>query len=245
MIEGNKAEYCRYLGGNSMLNILICDDDKTMVEAMVSIVENVLAETDKKAKIHAFTDATLISDQILSGCDIALLDIDFEEAGYNGMDIARRLRKKHQGAFDNAAAILMNVAENHRSIPWLRSHFSIDILRLNELVQPTHEWNILLNNLLLRMNTFKEKRKLRNSDYYFYEAYYPIVCFYKSKFNEGIIPQIIKIEDQAIAYYEKEERRYLTNCYFIKAELYRIAGDWKNAEEFYTRCYNIFCHTLC
>lgn len=72
MIEGNKAEYCRYLGGNSMLNILICDDDKTMVEAMVSIVENVLAETDKKAKIHAFTDATLISDQILSGCDIAL-----------------------------------------------------------------------------------------------------------------------------------------------------------------------------
>ena len=42
MIEENRAEYCRYLGGNSMLNILICDDDKTMVEAMASIVENVL-----------------------------------------------------------------------------------------------------------------------------------------------------------------------------------------------------------
>lgn len=92
MIEENRAEYCRYLGGNSMLNILICDDDKTMVEAMASIVENVLVETDKKAKIHTFTDATLVSDQILSGCDIALLDIDFEGADYNGMDIARRLR---------------------------------------------------------------------------------------------------------------------------------------------------------
>ena len=84
MIEENRAEYCRYLGGNSMLNILICDDDKTMVEAMASIVENVLVETDKKAKIHTFTDATLVSDQILSGCDIALLDIDFEGADYNG-----------------------------------------------------------------------------------------------------------------------------------------------------------------
>ena len=92
MIEENEAERCRYLGGNSMLNILICDDDRAMVEAMVSIVENVLTETDKKAKIHTFTDASLVSDQILSGCDLALLDIDFDGAAYNGMGIARKLR---------------------------------------------------------------------------------------------------------------------------------------------------------
>lgn len=150
--------------------------------------------------------------------------------------------KKHQGAFDNAASILLSVTKNFRSIPWLRSHFSIDILRMNELIQPSHEWIALLDNLYLKMEAFKEKRKIRNSDYYFYEAYYPIVCFYKSKFDKGIIPELIKIENQAISYYEKEERRYLTNCYFIKAELYRIASDWKNAEEFYSRCYNIFCH---
>lgn len=94
MIGINGGECCHYLGGNSMLNILICDDDKTMIEAMISIVENVLAESDKKAKIRTFTDAALVSDQILSGCDIALLDIDFEGADYNGMDIARRLRKQ-------------------------------------------------------------------------------------------------------------------------------------------------------
>lgn len=150
--------------------------------------------------------------------------------------------KKHQGAFDNAAMILKNVTESHRSIPWVRSHFSIDILRMNELIQPSHDWESLLDNLIMKMEKFKEKRKIRNSDYYFYEAYYPIVRFYKSKFDKGIISELIKIEDQAIAYYEKEERRYLTNCYFIKAELYRIKGDWKNAEEFYSRCYNIFCH---
>lgn len=92
MIEEKRAENCRYLGGDSMLNILICDDDKTMVETMVSVVKNVLAETDKKAKIHTFTDAALVSDQILSGCDISLLDIDFDGAGYNGMDIAQKIR---------------------------------------------------------------------------------------------------------------------------------------------------------
>lgn len=92
MIKANEAKYCRYIGGNPMLSILICDDDSAMIDTMRSIVEGVLQENDKKARIHTFTDASLVSDQLLSGCDIALLDIDFEEAGYNGMDIARRLR---------------------------------------------------------------------------------------------------------------------------------------------------------
>lgn len=92
MIGGNRAEYCRYLGGNSMLSILICDNDMPMIDAMRSIVESVLNETDKKARIHTFVDASLISDQLLSSCDIALLDIDFDGASYNGMDVARRLR---------------------------------------------------------------------------------------------------------------------------------------------------------
>lgn len=92
MIEGNRAEYCRYLGGDSMLNILICDDDKTMVDKICTVTENVLRNADKKAKIHTFTDAVVISNQILADCDIALLDIDSEGADYNGMDIARRIR---------------------------------------------------------------------------------------------------------------------------------------------------------
>lgn len=92
MIIANEAEYRRNTGGISMLNVLICDDDVGMIDTMRSIVESVLQKSGKKARIHTFTDASLISDQLLSGYDIALLDIDFEEAGYNGMDVARRLR---------------------------------------------------------------------------------------------------------------------------------------------------------
>lgn len=75
-----------------MLSILICDDDISVIDTMKKIIEEVLREEDKKAKIYTFTDAASVSDQILSICDIALLDVDFYGASYNGMDIARRLR---------------------------------------------------------------------------------------------------------------------------------------------------------
>lgn len=92
MMERKGLESSRNLGGSPMLSILICDDDIGMIDTMYSIVESILRKSGKKAKIHTFTDASLVSNQLLSGCDIALLDIDFERAGYNGMDVARRLR---------------------------------------------------------------------------------------------------------------------------------------------------------
>lgn len=75
-----------------MLSILICDDDTTVLATIRATTESILKESDKKARIHTFTDATSISEQILLGCDIALLDIDFDGASYNGMDIARKIR---------------------------------------------------------------------------------------------------------------------------------------------------------
>ena len=75
-----------------MLNILICDDDIGMIDTMRSITESVLNEAGKRAKFFTYTDVASISEQIITGCDIALLDIDYDGADYNGMDIARRIR---------------------------------------------------------------------------------------------------------------------------------------------------------
>lgn len=75
-----------------MLSILICDDDIGLVAKMRTVTESIIRETGKKAKIYTFTDATSISDQIMSICDIALLDIDYDNAFYNGMDVARKIR---------------------------------------------------------------------------------------------------------------------------------------------------------
>ena len=92
MIERKRLGCSRFLGGDTMLSILICDDDANMIVAMQSTTESVLKEANVKAKILTFLDAATISEQILSNCDIALLDIDFDGAAYNGMDIARKIR---------------------------------------------------------------------------------------------------------------------------------------------------------
>ena len=92
MIERKRLGCSRFLGGDTMLRILICDDDANMIAAMQSTTESVLKEANVKARILTFPDAASISEQILSNCDIALLDIDFDGAAYNGMDIARKIR---------------------------------------------------------------------------------------------------------------------------------------------------------
>lgn len=81
-----------------MLRVLICDDDLAMLDKLKADVESIFRATDAKAKIHTFLDASQISNQILSSCDIALLDVDFEHKAYNGMDIARRLRNMRKDA---------------------------------------------------------------------------------------------------------------------------------------------------
>lgn len=92
MMGEKEIERSRYLGGDSMLSILICDDDVGMIAKMRTVTESVLKKTGRKAKIYTFTDVASISEQILSICDIALLDIDFDRSCYNGMDVARRIR---------------------------------------------------------------------------------------------------------------------------------------------------------
>ncbi len=81
-----------------MLRVLICDDEAIMIDMMRSIVENILSEKGIKSKIYAFSDARQISNPILASSDIALLDVDFENTSYNGMDIARRLRSLRKDA---------------------------------------------------------------------------------------------------------------------------------------------------
>lgn len=92
MMGEKEIQWGCYLGGDAMLSILICDDDVTMIANIRTVIESILREAEKKAKIYTFTEVASISDQILSICDIALLDIDFDRSCYNGMDVARRIR---------------------------------------------------------------------------------------------------------------------------------------------------------
>ena len=75
-----------------MLRILICDDDIAIISKIHSIVESVLRESGERTKFYMYSDASSISGSVLSGCDIAILDVDFPDCKDNGMDIARKIR---------------------------------------------------------------------------------------------------------------------------------------------------------
>lgn len=97
-VDSSVMDSYRAVGGATMLRILICDDDIEMLNRIKAIAEDGFLGLDIKTKIHTYTDASQISNQILSSCDIALLDIDFESEKYNGMDVARNLRMVRKDA---------------------------------------------------------------------------------------------------------------------------------------------------
>lgn len=76
-----------------MVRVILCDDDDAACHRIEAEITEIFQYLDVKVKIHSYFDTDLLSDQILSSCDIALLDVNFGNASCNGVDIARRLRK--------------------------------------------------------------------------------------------------------------------------------------------------------
>lgn len=91
-----------------------------------------------------------------------------------------------------------------------------------------------------KLDSFYCERDCMNEDYYFYETYYPIFNSYINNFSiESLTDGLQKI-NVAIEYYKENYKRFLTNCYFIKAEIYRHLNKWDEARENYLECYNIY-----
>lgn len=80
------------------LNILVCDDDPVFLREQASYIAALLERHRLPAHVHVFSENADIPAQLLRQCDIALLDIDFPRAEYNGIDIARKLRQYNRDA---------------------------------------------------------------------------------------------------------------------------------------------------
>lgn len=84
--------------GENMIRILICDDSELFASQLKTAVETSMKNRGFKVKIHEFHCAEEIGTEVLSSCDIAFLDIDFKDKKYNGIDIARKLRRLNDDA---------------------------------------------------------------------------------------------------------------------------------------------------
>lgn len=99
MIEKKREVSSDFLtGGNDMLRVIICDDDVEFLRILEKEIDFAFQGQKIPYKLHAYSDANQISSQLSSSCDIAVLDIDYENAEYNGLDIARKLRELRKDA---------------------------------------------------------------------------------------------------------------------------------------------------
>ena len=100
------VEYTSYIGGCLyMLSIIICDDDKFMMEMSASAVQQCIAKGNYDARIACMTqDATELLAFIKKNPNctpcgrLYFLDIDLGRANLNGVDIARLIKKQEPTA---------------------------------------------------------------------------------------------------------------------------------------------------
>lgn len=84
--------------GQSNIRVLLCDDDPDFLEIFRNEIEAAFTKINLKAEFSTFNSAEYISESMFASCDIAFLDIDFDGEEYNGIDIARKLRRVNKKA---------------------------------------------------------------------------------------------------------------------------------------------------
>lgn len=84
--------------GKSNIKIILCDDDAGFLEKLGKEIERIFSKLNMVAAIYAYNSPADITMELLSTCDMAFLDIDFDGEDCNGIDIARKLRQANSHA---------------------------------------------------------------------------------------------------------------------------------------------------
>ena len=84
--------------GQKGINVVLCDDDPAFLRTFRDDIIRAFEKLNVKAEIETFGKAEDIPSEKLVACDMAFLDIDFEDEVTNGIDIARKLREQNQRA---------------------------------------------------------------------------------------------------------------------------------------------------
>ena len=82
--------------GESMVKILICDDDQTFAQSMFKRILSLPAYSSKSMKLSCLTDIAEMSANTIAQYDILFLDIDLGKE--SGIDLARKMRKMNPEA---------------------------------------------------------------------------------------------------------------------------------------------------
>ncbi len=80
------------------MRILLCDDNPVFLEALRTEIRRVLNAQQMEAMVFPVETLEGVSDDLLSSCNVFFLDIDFAGKTYNGIDIAKKVRRQNPEA---------------------------------------------------------------------------------------------------------------------------------------------------
>ena len=103
MIKANddsicSAVPCQAVIGGYMTRVLLCDDNAPFLETLRREIRRIFRDYKIECIIHSHSCVEKIPEHLLSDCDIFFLDIDFEKKQYNGIDLAKQIRKRNPEA---------------------------------------------------------------------------------------------------------------------------------------------------
>ena len=81
-----------------MIPILLCDDNAPFLEVLRNEIRKVCKSYEIESVIHSYSCIEEIPEHLLLSCYIFFLDIDFEHKQYNGINLAKRIRKNNRDA---------------------------------------------------------------------------------------------------------------------------------------------------
>jgi DNA-binding LytR/AlgR family response regulator len=84
--------------GQGAIRILLCDDDPEFQSALYSEIQHAFERLNMRCAISRCHSPKALTPALLTDCDMAFLDIDFESEDENGIDIARALRRVNSHA---------------------------------------------------------------------------------------------------------------------------------------------------
>ena len=86
-------EICRASVGEGHFQIILRDDDPTFLRMLHAALVRIFEKLRKQASITSFSGPAGTPPELLTCCDLAFLDIDYESGDQNGIDLARMLRQ--------------------------------------------------------------------------------------------------------------------------------------------------------
>lgn len=221
-IKDNFVDDCQFLGGKVMYRVIICDDDGSILEKVRLRIVSFFEMSNTRVKVHCYDSPEQISDQILTSCDLALLDIDYTNSKINGIDLARKIRQKRKDTVIIFITNYIEYAPEGYEVQAFRYVLKHDI---NTELQPY--LSQALEQLSSAKNSFKiqvngEIIDLPIEDIIYFEVLQHHVTAYLQRKDKNIKPyrfigSLSDLEDQLEQHgFLRIHKSYLVNMRFIK-----------------------------